>query len=113
MVIVAIIMALMVLVIMAIMLLAVQNCLLACLQRALNLSDEQSQDLLHVQHLMLIKESLLELERKVEPLIKTEQVELPHDSFAALEADSHRLRNNLLQIQKLRFEAGTVVFAGV
>ena len=87
--------------------------LLACLQEALDLSNAQLQDLLHVQHLVLIKESLLELERKVEPLIQSEQVSLSHDSFAALEADSNRLKGNLLQIQKVRFEAGTVVFVGV
>ena len=86
---------------------------LAWLQKALKLSDAQLQDLLHVQHLVLIKESLLEMERKVEPLVRTEQVSFPLDSFAALEADSNRFKGNLLQIHKVRFQAGTAVFVGV
>ena len=89
--------------------------MLACLQKSLELSDAQLQDILHVQRHFVVKTTLLELERKalVEPLIKTERVSFPHDSFAALEADSNRLKDNLLEVQKANFTAGTVVFAGV
>ena len=92
-----------------------KDSLLACVQTALNLSDAQLQDLLHVQHLLLVKSTLLDLERKavVEPLIQPEQVRLPHDNFAALEADSNRLKDNLRQVTKVRLAAGTAVFAGV
>lgn len=97
------------------MLFAEQKCLLACLQEVLDLSKAQVQDLLHIQHLLLIKSTLLDLERKavVEPLIKPEQVSLPEDNFAALEADSNRLKDNLRQVTKVRLAAGTAVFAGV
>ena len=68
-----------------------------------------------MQHLLLVKSTLLDLERKavVEPLIQPEQVSLPHDNFAALEADSNRLKDNLRQVTKVRLAAGTAVFAGV
>lgn len=101
------------------LLLGVQKWLLAHvltgLQKALNLSDAQLQDLLHVHNLLLVKSTLLDLERKavVEPLIQPEQNSLPHDNFAALEADSNKLKDNLRQVTKVRLAAGTAVFAGV
>ena len=93
---------------------AVQSRLLA-LQELLDLSEAQLQNLLHVQRLFAVKTTVLELERKavVEPLVKTEEASFPHDMFVALEADSNRLKDNLLQVQKARFAAGTICFAGV
>lgn len=89
--------------------------MVACLQQLLELSNAQLQDLLQIQQVCMIKLALLEMERKllVEPLIKQEEVSFPHDSFAALEIESNKLKENLLEAQKIKFTAGTVVFAGV
>lgn len=83
---------------------------MTCLQKALDLSEAQLQDLLHVSHLMLVKENLLELERKVE---SAGQANMPNDLFVALETAGGKLKNNVLQVQKGRFAAGTAIFYGV
>lgn len=59
---------------------------------------------------MLVRENLLELERKVE---SSGQANMPNDLFAALEAAGDELKNNVLQVQKGRFAAGTAIFYGV
>lgn len=82
----------------------------ACLQKALDLSDAQLQDLLHISHLMLVKENLLEMERKVE---SSGQTNMLNDLFVALEAVGDKLKDNVLQVQKGRFAAGTAIFYGV